>query len=551
MSIVHFDGFDLNASVETGLDGGGDQDTGYFWQNSTVYRMTYVAGHGTGNALRVVEQIISRDNNFVPPAPVVRIGWWGRLDVAHAIGDPGVSAAGSCVVSWGLGNTDSPTKLYSLRVSNLGTVSLEYNNVTMTGSDFVLNGFSTSTFNYYEFYVNSTIGRAELYRNGVLILHGTGGASVATDPVNLHVLFGSNQTGLAVSRFYPVIDHLWISDGSVSSDSIDIFHDEDYLGVAVMSVQDKHGADGFMDGHIDFGDDWHQNGIHTTTNIDSVSYDAGKNIGNQLSWFWFEDPRDDAAWTPSKIDAITSFGLCYFHNTDTDDYRVANLALAFLVYNDGKPLVKHNIAGAQATFSAGTWTKSNPTLSYQAHIRHVPRANTEMINNVTSLYTHATGCIAFSVGPPAEEIPDSPPFDQLGITFAEEWRTDHYDWARVFGGASGLNYDSFFISGYSIFGQDDKKFQSNYVTVNYENVPQGQCYIQGLWDFAYDPNTGRWSMKQQVYSEPYANEAFKHAPRKLKVRGNGRALQLYVSSKDNAPFKINGWTILLTINQAP
>jgi len=146
-------------------------------------------------------------------------------------------------------------------------------------------------------------------------------------------------------------------------------------------------------------------------------------------------------------------------------------------------------------------------------------------------------------GPAVSSEPIDAVFQDVGVTFAEEFREDYTDWVRIDG--SGVNFDSMFVSGYGVYGDGNRKVQSNYVTVNYEYVPTGGAYIQGLWDYTIDPDTGRWSMKQNVYKD---DAGYKHGTRRLKIRGHGKTLQLRVSSRDGKPFKINGWTILVSSN---
>ena len=130
-----------------------------------------------------------------------------------------------------------------------------------------------------------------------------------------------------------------------------------------------------------------------------------------------------------------------------------------------------------------------------------------------------------------------------GITFAEEVRTDYTDWVLL---GSSDDFESYFDTGYKVYGEGDKLFQSNYVTVNYEAQLAGSVYIQGVWDYATDGDTGRWSSKQQVMN--YL-ENYRHLMAKKKIRGNGRALQLRFSSQSGKPFTLNGWTVFVTGNQ--
>lgn len=129
-----------------------------------------------------------------------------------------------------------------------------------------------------------------------------------------------------------------------------------------------------------------------------------------------------------------------------------------------------------------------------------------------------------------------------GITFGGCLRTDYTDWVLL---GSPSDYLSYVVAGYNVAGEGDKRFQSNYVTTNYETQPDGRAYIQGLWDYATGGDTGRWTSKQQIIS--YEDD-YRHRMAKRKIRGNGRALQVKYTSFSGSPFKINGWTIFITGN---
>lgn len=133
-----------------------------------------------------------------------------------------------------------------------------------------------------------------------------------------------------------------------------------------------------------------------------------------------------------------------------------------------------------------------------------------------------------------------------GLTFAQEFNTALRDWEGT-DSDTGVNYDSYIVSGYRLAGESDKKFQVEYVTVNYRNVPNGGAYIQNLWDYATSGNTGRWSSKQQIYKVDDINYTYKM--RRLKIRGHGRVLQYRVTSIPGKQFNFSGWTTFITGNQ--
>lgn len=134
-----------------------------------------------------------------------------------------------------------------------------------------------------------------------------------------------------------------------------------------------------------------------------------------------------------------------------------------------------------------------------------------------------------------------------GVTFAQEYREDYTDFYTV--DNVGSDYLSYAVSGYGVYGDGNRKFQGNYITVNYEVLEDAQCYIQGLWDWTENDVNGRWSQPQYIYA--LNDEGYKHYKRRLKIRGAGNALQIRIESKSGKAFSINGWTLLTTGNGVP
>lgn len=527
MTVLYFESFDMHIQKNSDEGFALVEDLGAYWSGGTMNFMSYVDGYLYGQALRVVN-FIGYDNNL--PTDTFRIGWWGRVNNER---DPSGHAG---------------TDLFSIaNLTDSVHVAIDKDNNKMSlmiNNDTVWAEFSTisaTDFNHYEVYWNNTTHTCEFRENGILVAH-TSSCPTISSPT---FTFGKNQVSLA--RHYVVVDHVYVTDGDTVVPGIN--------GVSVNCTSDDFKTDGYLKGHIDFGADptteWHQHPTKQHVSIGSDSFNTGSNIAQVLTWVWTENPRSNLAWTTTAFNLITSFGVCLSENNAGLDYRIACLTLNYLDYNNGKPVIVTKTVGGDTAFSTGsTWVKSNTAKTYAALVRAVPRIDTQNLSEADYLTTSTIGCIAFSVGPSLGDTDAEQPAGILGITFAEEFRTDNLDWVRVFGTGGGQQYNSFFKAGYMLPGAGDHQFSGNYVTINYENLTGGQAYIQGLWDYAVDADTGRWSMRQKIYADPYANESFKHAPRKIKIRGKGRALQLYVTSKDNAPFKINGWSLVVLIKQS-
>jgi hypothetical protein len=106
-----------------------------------------------------------------------------------------------------------------------------------------------------------------------------------------------------------------------------------------------------------------------------------------------------------------------------------------------------------------------------------------------------------------------------------------------------------FITGYRIRGNLLNKFETNYLTVLTEPyVAQASCFVQGIWDYANDELTGRFTNPQQIYRYlGYRN----YQRSKLKMRGNGRALQFKFFNEAGKPFTIVAWAGFETASQVP
>jgi hypothetical protein len=130
------------------------------------------------------------------------------------------------------------------------------------------------------------------------------------------------------------------------------------------------------------------------------------------------------------------------------------------------------------------------------------------------------------------------------FTFAEEFNEDYLDYFSFDG--VGVNYTSFFVTGYKIRGQAIKRFQPQYIRVlSRTNAAESAYTFQVMWDYANQTNSNRWSTIQYVY---LTDTRFDFLARRHKVRGNGYALQYKISSVQGQPFDIIGWSAIDTVN---
>jgi len=128
------------------------------------------------------------------------------------------------------------------------------------------------------------------------------------------------------------------------------------------------------------------------------------------------------------------------------------------------------------------------------------------------------------------------------LFFAEATNPGYKDWS----GAQEQDYQSYFITGYKLDGDAQRDLQLNYVTVFMEVEANSNAFLQGVFDFATNGNSGRWSTSQSCYDQAPSNANI--SMRKLKIRGRGKAIQLRFKSESGKPFNIIGWGIWESVN---
>lgn len=127
-------------------------------------------------------------------------------------------------------------------------------------------------------------------------------------------------------------------------------------------------------------------------------------------------------------------------------------------------------------------------------------------------------------------------------TFSEENSDTYTDFASS---GTPINFDSYFVTGYKLHGQGQKRFQIPYIYV-FSRADTATSYtIQGLWDYAISGVSGRWSVAQVInnYAPNFGMIFHRH-----KIRGRGIVLQIKVKSVDGQPFDIMGWSTFETVN---
>lgn len=132
------------------------------------------------------------------------------------------------------------------------------------------------------------------------------------------------------------------------------------------------------------------------------------------------------------------------------------------------------------------------------------------------------------------------------FTFAEFKNTDYLDWVQY--DAVGVNFYSYFITGFKLRGEGLRKFGTNWVKLFSNTSTEVSYDFQSLWDFALSGNTGRWSSVQRVL---HTDLNYGNSSRRLRTRGHGVVMQFKISSVPGEPFHMIGWSSMDTANQVP
>jgi hypothetical protein len=173
-------------------------------------------------------------------------------------------------------------------------------------------------------------------------------------------------------------------------------------------------------------------------------------------------------------------------------------------------------------------------------------------------------------------VPDDAVATDNNITFALFSNKSFTDWETydtIENGGTGIDYDSYLLTGFDLQGDMMRQKQAPYIITHCKRTenqyvydddnnlvfdyPSG-LYLQARWDWSDHGNSGKWSSTQQVYRQRRHyipdEDNLDYEPGNLlvtaksRIRGKGRALQLKFSSESGKDFNLLGWGIVYTGN---
>jgi hypothetical protein len=217
-----------------------------------------------------------------------------------------------------------------------------------------------------------------------------------------------------------------------------------------------------------------------------------------------------------------------------------------------------DIPSASKRYARGDYDSNNFTISWLfKDTEETSISDRYSFNRVLNYNTSTKAFYPYTIDTSIVKVRDLKYVDSLGsgkfkylvtsgttCTFAEE--RDDNNWVDfVSYNGTGFDYDSYFITGYKLYGKALTKFQPVYFQMFSRANIATSYKIQGIWDYANDPNSGKYSTIQLVTN---ALTRFGVLYRRHRIRGHGLSMQLKVSSISGMPFSIIGWSSLETIN---
>jgi hypothetical protein len=286
---------------------------------------------------------------------------------------------------------------------------------------------------------------------------------------------------------------------------------------------------------------------YTVTKISNVQVVSGTSFINVLGWpvFWNEEGIYNV--TPGKgIGGLT----------------VENLALGtILSYYNNIPLISKQYARGDynpISFVLQWAFRSTPETDVTSRYQYDTILSLNTANRAFYLYSlptaasYTTGVTPYIhdikyVAPPGGGSFDDPVFKYVtssftgttyNFTFSEENdSTTYFDFFSF--DNVGVNYTSTFTAGYQLHGNAARRWHPEYVYVFSRQNTATAYFINGIFDFGKQ-STIQMCTNALTMTGPWSNGMIF---RRHRIRGEGIAFQLQISSVPGVPFDIMGWAI--------
>jgi len=281
---------------------------------------------------------------------------------------------------------------------------------------------------------------------------------------------------------------------------------------------------------------WTNEGIHTLQSSNIGAINSQSLTEKTIQTFYDEIPLASKKYVKSGYNSLTK-EIFWLYSSNSTSPRIYNRVLVLNLNTEGfylhslpdnysivdivsPPVAESTVETVNVTNNAGT-TVVNST-SAVVTVEKFGDFNSDSLGNVKFVIKYLTNKIGF----------------------AKFQNTDLKDWADLT--SPGVNYNSYFITGPRVRGDGQRKFQENYVTVFSRYKVNGSCWMYSIWDYGNNTNSNRWGTPQQAI---ILNANYNYYSRRLKIRGNGRAVQFRFESEGNKPFDILGWSAFETVNE--
>lgn len=133
------------------------------------------------------------------------------------------------------------------------------------------------------------------------------------------------------------------------------------------------------------------------------------------------------------------------------------------------------------------------------------------------------------------------------MNWAEAFSNKFKDWYNL--DDTGVDYTSYFDTGYKVHGQGSNRFEADFITVYMLSETNSSCYLRTIRNYANSTATGLYSSLQQVYNSLMSNHVY--AIRRIRARGAGKVMKLRFTSESGKPFTVIGWSAFETSNTLP